>query len=104
MPRDLKSRISEMANVKKCIEKHNGKIEVDSKFGHGTKITMCLPVICKELSEYEVKKVKENKYYSEKYMLLVEDEKAISDVQYQIFTSEPCFHKVDICCKRSNCY
>ena len=31
----------------------------------------------------------------EKYILLVEDEIAISDVQYKILTQDPCNHKVD---------
>ncbi|WP_300458384.1 DUF3365 domain-containing protein [Desulfobacula sp.] len=85
-----------MANVKKYIEQHKGEILVDSEFRAGTKITIKFPVIKKELTEEEIIKVKNEKICFGKYILLVEDEQAISDVQYTILTSEPFNHKVDI--------
>ncbi len=85
-----------MANVKKYIQQHKGNISVDSKVGEGTKITISLPVIKKELTEKEMVKIQKKNFSFEKYILLVEDEQAISDVQYKILTNEPCNHKVDI--------
>ena len=85
-----------MANVKKYIEQHKGNIVITSKVGEGTKITISLPVIKKELTEKEIIEIRKETFYCEKYILLVEDEQAISDVQYKILTNEPCNHKVDI--------
>ncbi|MDM8538195.1 response regulator, partial [Desulfobacterales bacterium HSG17] len=62
----------------------------------GTKITISLPVIKKELTEKEIIEIKKEIFCYEKYILLVEDELAISDMQYKILTHEPCNHKVDI--------
>ncbi len=84
-----------MANVKKYIEQHKGNIVIDSKIGKGTKITISFPVIKKELTEKEIIEIQKETFYFEKYILLVEDEQAISDVQYKILTHEPCNHKVD---------
>ena len=85
-----------MANVKKYIEQHKGSITVDSNVGKGTTITLTLPVIKKELTQLEIIEIQKNNFYFEKYILLVEDEQAISAVQYKILTHEPCSHKVDI--------
>jgi PAS domain S-box-containing protein len=85
-----------MANVKKYIEQHKASISIDSKVGEGTKITITLPVIKKELTQKEIIEIKKENLSFEKYILLVEDEQAISDVQYKILTHEPCSHKVDV--------
>jgi len=85
-----------MANVKKYIEQHKGNILIDSKVGQSTKITISFPVIKKELTQKEVIEIKKKNLSFAKYILLVEDEQAISDVQYRILTNEPCNHKVDI--------
>ncbi|RLC15207.1 MAG: hypothetical protein DRH93_19960 [Deltaproteobacteria bacterium] len=85
-----------MANVKKYIEQHKGNIFVESEFGSGTKFTICLPVIKKQLTKEEIAEIQQEIIYFEKYILLVEDETAISDVQYRILTQNPCNHKVDI--------
>ncbi|MCD4721008.1 MAG: PAS domain S-box protein [Desulfobacula sp.] len=85
-----------MANVKKYIEQHKGNIVISSNVGKGTKITISLPVIKKELTQKEVIEIKKKNFSFEKYILLVEDEQAISDVQYKILTHEPCNHKVDV--------
>jgi len=84
-----------MANVKKYIDQHKGNISVESELGSGTKFTISLPVIKKELTDEEKTKIRGEKAYFEKYILLVEDEQAISDVQYRILTQEPCNHNVD---------
>ncbi|MCD4721108.1 MAG: PAS domain S-box protein, partial [Desulfobacula sp.] len=84
-----------MANVKKYIEQHKGNISIESEFNSGTKFTISLPVIEKELTSEEKIKFRKELSHFEKYILLVEDETAISDIQYRILTQEPCSHKVD---------
>ncbi|MBA3010871.1 MAG: PAS domain S-box protein [Desulfobacula sp.] len=85
-----------MSNVKKYIEQHKGTISIQSELQKGTKVAITLPVVKKELTEEEIAAVKKETLCFEKYILLVEDEQAISDVQYRILTHEPCNHKVDI--------
>lgn len=85
-----------MANVKKYIEQHKGNISVESEFNSGTKFTISLPVIKKELTSEEKVEIQKEKICFNKSILLVEDEPAISGVQYRILSQEPCNHKVDI--------
>jgi CheY-like chemotaxis protein len=85
-----------MSNVKKYIEQHKGTISIESKFGSGTKFTISLPVIKRELTKEEKSEIRTGKTHFENYILLVEDETAIADVQYRILTQAPCNHKVDI--------
>ncbi len=85
-----------MANVKKYIEQHKGTIKILSDLNKGTTITISLPITQKQLTNNEVIEIKSEENSFEKYILLVEDEQAISDVQYKILTHEPCNHKVDI--------
>ena len=85
-----------MSNVKKYIELHKGTLAVESEFGSGTKFIISLPVIKKELTRKEKTELQEQKINFDKYILLVEDEQAISGVQYRILSQEPCNHRVDI--------
>ncbi|MCK5310552.1 MAG: cache domain-containing protein [Desulfobacteraceae bacterium] len=85
-----------MSNVKKYIEQHNGNILVESEFGSWTKVTLSLPVVEKELTKEEKKEIRKSRLNPGKYILLLEDEHAISNVQYKILTQEPCNHKVDV--------
>ena len=85
-----------MANVKNYIEKHKGEIVFESEVGKGTKFTMAFPLIKKELTGKEIKEVKKATIYKGKHILLVEDEKAISDVQSRVLSKEPFKHKVAI--------
>jgi PAS domain S-box-containing protein len=85
-----------MANVKKYIEQHKGSISVESQTGQGTHIVISLPIIHKELTPKEITEIEQTASHFNKYILLVEDEQTISDVQYRILTNEPCNHKVDI--------
>ncbi|BCL61105.1 hybrid sensor histidine kinase/response regulator [Desulfomarina profundi] len=85
-----------MANVKKYIEQHRGTIEVESEFGCGVKFTIKLPVREKELTPEEKEEIQKEVNLFNQRILLVEDEQAISEVQYRLLTGDPCNHKVDI--------
>ena len=85
-----------MSNVKRYIEGHKGDISIHSEPKKGTNVTIKLPVIKKELTVEEIKNIKKERIYFEKYILLVEDEQALSDIQYSILTHDPCNHKVDV--------
>jgi PleD family two-component response regulator len=85
-----------MSNVKKYIDQHKGRISVHSELKKGTRVVVSLPVIKKELTDEEIQEVKKENICSGKYILLVEDEQAISDVQRRILTHEPLHHQVDI--------
>jgi len=85
-----------MANIKKYVDQHKGNISVSTKFGTGTKITISLPVTKTELTDQEKLEIIDSKSQFNKYILIVEDEHAISDIQYRILTQDPCNHRVDI--------
>ncbi|MCF6245739.1 MAG: cache domain-containing protein [Desulfobacula sp.] len=93
---DIKGTGYGMANVKRYIEQHRGIISVDSEPGVGTRFLISLPVIKKELTHKEKKEIQNGVCHFEKYILLVEDETDISDVQYTVLTQGPCNSKVDI--------
>ncbi|MCP3875263.1 MAG: PAS domain S-box protein [Desulfobacteraceae bacterium] len=94
--KDIKGTGYGMSNVKKYIEQHQGVILVKSAVNIGTTFFIRLPIIKKELSKLEKIELVELQLITRKDILLVEDESAISDVQYRILTREPCFHKVDL--------
>ncbi|MBU0970017.1 MAG: hybrid sensor histidine kinase/response regulator [Proteobacteria bacterium] len=85
-----------MANVKKYMEQHQGRIRVSSTPGLGTKFTLCLPMVAREPVPEEKTQPREKGIQSKKHILLVEDEAAISNVQYRLLTQTPYCHKVDI--------
>jgi len=86
-----------MSNVKKYIvEKHKGDIFLESQVGKGTTVTIVLKIITDQLSPDEKKEVVKSKLFDKRRILLVEDEHAIADVQYQILTKEPFSHIVSI--------
>ena len=86
-----------MSNVKRYIvEKHKGDISLESEVGQGTKITVALRIIKDHLSSDEKKEIVKSQIYPKKRILLVEDEPAIADVQYQLLTKEPFSHVVSI--------
>ena len=85
-----------MSNVRKYIEQHKGNISVSSEFGSGTKFTVSLPVVKKELTSEEKTELCKEIVHIDKYILLVEDEISLSDVQYRVLTQTPCNHKVDM--------
>jgi len=86
-----------MSNVKKYIvEKHKGDISLESEVGKGTRITIALRIIKDHLSSDEKKEVVQSQIYDKRRILLVEDEAAIADVQYQVLSKEPFRHIVSI--------
>ncbi len=93
---DIKGTGYGMANIKKYIEQHKGEIHVESTLGSGTKFTINLPVIKKELTSEEKAHIKKERIQIKKNILLVEDEQAISDIQTRLLTQDPCNHKVDV--------
>ncbi len=93
---DVKGTGYGMTNVKKYIEQHKGNITVESELGSGTKFIITLPVINKELTSDEKIKIRKETSHFEKYILLVEDEPSLSNMQYRVLTQDPCNHKVDI--------
>ncbi len=94
--RSIKGRGYCMANVKKYIEQHKGNISVESAVNQGTKFTICLPIIKKELTTQEKAELQKNNLFFDKHILLVEDEPAISAVQYKILSQAPFNHTVDM--------
>ncbi|MBT8358750.1 MAG: PAS domain S-box protein [Deltaproteobacteria bacterium] len=86
-----------MSNVKKYIvEKHKGNISLESEVGQGTKIIVALRIIKDRLSSAEKKEIVKSQIHDQRKILLVEDEPAIADVQYQLLTKEPFKHIVSI--------
>ncbi len=85
-----------MSNVKKYIEQHHGSIRVSSGLKEGTLFTIELPIIEQELTPGEIEELSQEKMFTNKAILLVEDEIAVSDIQSRILTHDPCCHRVDV--------
>ncbi|MFH2058241.1 MAG: PAS domain S-box protein [Pseudomonadota bacterium] len=95
-PKSIKGTGYGMANVKRYIEQHKGNIQVSSTPGSGTKCTVSLPILARQLTLKEVKKIQVLQPKTKKRVLIVEDEPAISNVQYRVLSQKPFYHKVDI--------
>ncbi len=93
---DIKGTGYGMSNVKKYITQHKGNISIESELGIGTKFTINLPIIKKELTNDEKIEIQAWKLHFGKYILIVEDENIIADLQCRTLTQEPCNHRVDI--------
>ena len=85
-----------MSNIKKYIEQHKGNISVESKLGTGTQFTISLPFIRQELTVEAKTQIQKVRACFEKYILLVEDETDIAEVQSRILMQTPSNHRVDI--------
>ena len=85
-----------LSNVRKYIQQHGGTISVTSEVGRGSCFDIRLPVACKELTNEEKLQISQDIKQVKKRILLVEDEKDISDIQYRLLSQAPCHHKVDL--------
>lgn len=85
-----------LANVKKYVTQHKGKLEIDSEENFGTKISIFFPIVHKTLTAKEKEERANQITQSGKKILLVEDESSISEVQARILTEEPLNHFVEI--------
>jgi signal transduction histidine kinase len=85
-----------MSNVNKYIKQHNGLFTINSEVNIGTSVKLMFPIVEKTLSKTEIEMVSQGKIYSNKKILVLEDEPHISDVLYNILTYEPYCHDVDI--------
>lgn len=94
--RDVKGTGYGMANVKKYIGQHGGKIDFSSEEGGGTTFTISLPVLKGAPVNDEKTVLTKTDLHSGKKILLVEDEKSISGVQKMLLTEEPYCHIVDL--------
>ncbi len=84
-----------MANVKRYIQQHNGSVSITSEIQKGTTVTIHLPVIKKQLTPDEITGAGIETFVTNKYILVVEDEPAISNIQSRILSQAPCHHTVD---------
>ena len=84
-----------MANVKKYMDQHNGTIAVESGPGKGTTVTLGFPIVERAVSDSNPAEQKAAPTCTGKKVLIVEDEKPISDVQYMMLTQGTCSHSVD---------
>ncbi len=93
---DIKGTGYGMINIKKCVDQHKGSISVKSRVDFGTKFTISMPIINKELTDKEKNEIYQSNIQIKRNILIVEDEKAISDILCRVLTQEPCRHIVDI--------
>ncbi|MBA3011404.1 MAG: PAS domain S-box protein [Proteobacteria bacterium] len=93
---DIKGTGYGMSNVKKYIDLHQGSISVESRLGSGTKFTLHLPVIKKQEIHTKKNHLPKTHAPTQKHILIVEDEPAISEVQCKLLSQGPGNHRVDI--------
>jgi PAS domain S-box-containing protein len=84
-----------LSNIQKYVNQHKGSIAVSSEPGQGTCVTVCFPVIEKQLTVAEKQFLASAMVRPGMRILLVEDEPDISYVQHRILSQEPCSHQVD---------
>ncbi|MFO7910726.1 MAG: response regulator, partial [Desulfotignum sp.] len=84
-----------MANVKRYVQQHKGSVSIASELQKGTTVFIHLPVIKKQLTSDEIADAGIKTYITNKHILVVEDEPAISDVQSRVLSQAPCYHTVD---------
>ena len=102
--RDINGRYDEgirgtgygMANVKKYIRKHRGRISFTSGDGEGTCFTITIPLVEKELTLGEKRRMSNKRVVGGRKILVVEDEPAISGVQKKILSQPPFGHNVTV--------
>jgi len=93
---DIKGTGYGMSNVMRYIDQHQGGVYVESQVDKGTTFIIRLPLIHRELTNDEKEELASSVLETGKNILLVEDDTAISDIQYRILTQKPCCHKVTV--------
>jgi len=93
--KDIKGTGYGLANVKKYIDQHRGRISITSQIDSGTKVSIQLPVMEQSAALASEIDIPRTRYHTGKSILLVEDEPAISAVQQKILSQEPFNHRVD---------
>ena len=93
---DIKGTGYGLSNVTRYVDQHKGGIYMESEMNAGTTLVIRLPMIRKVLTNKERSELVASKLVTGKHILLVEDEVAISDIQYRILTGRPCNHTVDV--------
>ncbi|MCG8564557.1 MAG: ATP-binding protein, partial [Desulfobacterales bacterium] len=95
---DIKGTGYGMANVKKYIEKHRGRISFVSQEGEGTCFILSFPVVeqGRELSVGDKQRLQNSGIARHCRILLVEDDAVISGVQQRILTQPPFEHSVTL--------
>ena len=83
-----------MSNVRKYVQKHRGGIAFTSKEGEGTTFVISIPLVNKELTRREKRRMARKQVIQGKKILIVEDEVAISGVQRKILSQPPFNHEV----------
>ncbi len=82
--RDIKGSGYGMTNVKRCIEKHGGKIRFESELGKGSSFTVSLPLIKAHLTEEELESIRNEDIQRNKRLLIVEDEPQLGRILYSV--------------------
>ena len=95
-PPEIKGTGYGLSNVKKYIDKHNGRIDFLSREGEGTRFSLTLPLKAKALFPSEKDDLMQKPVVKNKTVLVVEDEPAISMVLCKILSSDPFYHEVTL--------
>jgi PAS domain S-box-containing protein len=85
-----------MSNIQKYVHQHKGTVDVTSVQGQWTCVRICFPVIEKQLTTEEKKKIAKTVTRTDRHILVVEDEPDISGVQSRALSQPPCHHQVDV--------
>ncbi|HCY83726.1 MAG TPA: hypothetical protein DHV36_01165 [Desulfobacteraceae bacterium] len=85
-----------LSNVEKYVTQHGGSVRVRSQVNAGAVVTICLPLVEKDLTTSEKEELVAERLYSGKSILLVEDEFPISDIQQRMLAHPPFGHQVDV--------
>ncbi len=85
-----------LANVKKYIDQHQGRIVVKNNPALGMTFSICLPIVKKTAEPERILSRGDLPLIKEKQILLVEDEKAMLDVQLRLLKQSPHCHQVSV--------
>lgn len=84
-----------LANVKKYIDQHHGRIHAENCKEKGARFNLCLPAARRKEPPDQQAEIKKAPVFTNKQILVVEDETDILDVQYKLLTRLPAGHDVE---------